>query len=162
MNAYVYEGVVIVSSRRLKLNSVLSGLRGVDWESLGVEWAVLFGGTAKRGEGRDIDLLVMYGGEAGLDDVLRVADEVSRVLGVEPDQVDVVIAGRAPCAIVVDAWRYGITVYSKRPKAPREWLLTRIIICHDYEISRRKLEIIAAAIKGVERRWGRHRHPIKT
>ncbi len=83
-----------------------------------------------------------------LDVSLRVAEK----LGVDPDRVDVVLAGDAPCVIIVDAWRHGITVYEEEPGRARERLLTQVIICHDYKLMRERLGVPRTAVKAIRRR----------
>jgi len=140
-------------ARMLSLDRVLGGLRSIDWRGLGVEWVVLHGSLAKRGVGRDVDLLIhraSVGGEAVLELSVKVADS----LGVDPDQVDVTEAREAPCALLREAWRSGIPVYEARPGAAREWLLVRVEVCNDYELSRRKLGVVEEAARAARRRWG--------
>ena len=86
-----------------------------------------------------------------LDVSLRVAEK----LGVDPDRVDVVLAGDAPCVIIVDAWRHGITVYEEEPGRAMERLLTQVIICHDYKLMRERLGVPRTAVKAIRRRWSK-------
>ena len=135
---------------RLRLEDVLAALRRVDWGRLGVAWAVVFGGLARRSEGRDVDLLVMpFHGVSPLELALRV----SEALGVDPDRVDVVLARDAPCAIILDAWRHGVVVYEEERGAAREWLLTRVKVCHDYRLMAERLGVARAAAEAMRRRW---------
>ncbi len=126
--------------------------RGVGWERLGVEWAVLFGSSA-RGRGRDVDILVKaehLNVDVLVDVILAAAD----ALGVDPSMVDVVEASRAPCPEVLDAWRRGVVLYERRPGAAREWLLYRVLLCWDYKVMREKLRVVETALEAARRRWG--------
>ncbi len=135
---------------RLRLEEVLAALRRVDWRRLEVAWAVLFGGLARRGEGRDVDLLVMpLRGVSPLELALHVSDAI----GVDPDRVDVVLAGGAPCALILDAWRHGVVVYEEEPGRARGWLLARVKVCHDYRVAAERLGVARAAAEAMRRRW---------
>ena len=80
------------------INRVVAALRSVDWGSLGVEWVVLYGSLARRGKGRDVDLLVDSGwpGRWGLSWLLEVVMKVAEALQVDPSLVDVAEFKRAP------------------------------------------------------------------
>ena len=138
--------------RRLLKNPIVRGLKRVNWRRLGVRWAVLFGGLAGRGSGSDVDLLVLS--QRGLGGLLYVILEVSEALRIDPGLVDVVDASTAPCVILRDAWLNGVVVYEARRGEAREWLLPKVEICLDYEISRRKLGVVEEAVKAAKRRWG--------
>lgn len=137
---------------RLRAGWVLARLALLDWRGAGVEWAVLHGSLARRGVGRDVDLLVYT--PRGPRGVLEVALRVSDVLGVDPGLVDVTEAREAPCALVREAWRWGVVVYESRPGVARGWLLARVEVCHDYEVSRRRLGVVEEAARAARRRWG--------
>jgi len=135
----------------LERGRVLEGLRGVAWGRFGVEVAVLFGSLARRGRGRDVDLLVHS--PRGLDR-LSLALEVAAALGVDPGLVDVVPLRDAPCVIVVEAWRRGVVVYEARRGARLDTLLPAVKVCWDYSISVRRLRVVETAAKAMLRRWG--------
>ena len=132
------------------MGGAVDALRRVDWRRLGVEWVVLFGSSA-RGRGRDFDLLVMAGDAEAL---VAAALAASEALGVDPDRVDVVRAASAPCVIVLDAWKRGVVVYEEERGAAREWLASRVMVCWDYSVWRRRLKVVETAIESAVRRWG--------
>ena len=134
----------------LELEKIVEGLRRVDWDRLGVDWAVLFGSLARRGSGRDVDLLVMPRGE-GFDPV-DAAVEIAEALGLDASLVDVVDARRAPCPVILEAWRRGIYIHGRA--LAREWLLARVWVCYDYAIAKEKLGITSRALQSMEARWG--------
>jgi hypothetical protein len=134
---------------------VLAALRSVDWRGLGVGWAVLYGSLARRGSGRDVDLLIEPSGPSGRDPgwLLDVIVWVAEALRVDPGLVDVVEFRRAPCAVVREAWRLGIPVYEARRGLARDRLLVAVKVCHDYELARRKLRVAETAVRAMRRRW---------
>ena len=138
----------------LRAEDILPRLRRFPWGRHGARWVLVYGSLARKGTGRDIDLLVM--GIDGIDDVLNLVVELAEYLGLDPGLVDVVPASNdTPCAIVLDAWRNGIVVYAEDAREAREWLLRRAMICHDYSIMARKLRVVETAVRAARRRWGR-------
>ncbi len=132
-------------------------LRRLDWRRLGVCHVLLIGSLARRGRGRDVDLLVIPcdGRRLDAEERLRIVLEASEALGIEPDLVDVVDAGEAPCPLLVDAARHHHLIYTVDRSALLDALLHRLSICEDEEISARRLGLIDAALKAAARRWGR-------
>lgn len=116
---------------------------------------MLFGSLAGRGEGRDVDLLVMPRGGGGGWWRLELAAVVAEELGVDWLLVDVVEAGPdTPCPIVLDAWRRGRLVYEEEPGEARGWLLARVMVCVDYMVSAKRLGIPWVGVQAARRRWG--------
>ena len=140
----------------LERDSILAALRRVKWRQLGVRWVVLFGSLARKGVGRDVDLLVMPAENGGVRWRLKVAAVVGEAAGVDWSKVDVVEASpHTPCPIIYDAWRWGVIVYEDVRGLAREWLLTRVIVCGDYMVAAERLGVVRAAVEAVRRRWGR-------
>jgi len=133
----------------LELERVLGLLSRVDWRGLGAEWVVVFGGLAGRGRGRDVDLLV-----AGPVDVFGVVEAVARA-GLDPGLVDVVPLSRAPCEVILDAWKRGILVYEWERGVARRSLLARVIVCHDYRLMAEKLGVLERGPRRMRERWSR-------
>jgi len=132
------------------LEEILPRLRRVPWPSYGVKWVVLFGSLRAR-RGDDIDLLIY--GVKGSKEKLVLVLRVSEDLGISPDEVDVVPADDStPCPVILDAWRYGKIVYARDPGEPREWLLRKTMICYDYSIMSKKLEIVRTATRAARKR----------
>jgi len=138
----------------LSRERVLEVLRGIEWSGLGIEWAVLYGSLARRGLGRDVDILAHPREGLQGEWVLEVCLRISEALGVDPSAVDLASSSSAPCTIVMEAWRYKVIIYEAREGAAWDWLLTRVEVCYDYELARRKLGIPRASINAVKRRWG--------
>ena len=136
---------------------VLEKLRRINWRSLGVKTVVLFGSVARRGWGRDIDLLIdparPHPPGAGLGKLLlRIALEAEEATG---SSVDVVTLQEAPCPVILDAWRHDIVIYEEKPGEALTRLMWRLLVCLDYEASARKLGLTRVAARAAARRWGR-------
>ncbi len=143
-------------ARRLALDTVVSRLKSLDWHRLGIRHVVLFGSLARHGEGRDVDLLVASCREPmGFNDYIRMLDAVAEVLDVDWSQVDILEAGKAPCPVILDAWRNGVRIYSVDPRELRCWLLSRVKVCIDYQLWAKRLRIVEKASRAARRRWGR-------
>ena len=132
-------------------------LRRINWQALGVKRVMLFGSVARRGWGRDIDLLIdparPHQPGAGLGELLlRIALEAEEATG---SSVDVVALQEAPCPVILDAWRYGVVVYEEEPGEALTRLMWRLLVCLDYEASARKLGLTRVAARAAARRWGR-------
>ena len=139
----------------LRRERVMAALRRVNWVKLGAEWVVLFGSLAYRGVGEDIDLLVKPRGGGGAEWRLRTSIEVGEVIGVDWARVDVVEASNdTPCPIIHSAWRHGILAYEEEKGQARRWLLTRVMVCSDYELAMRRLRVIETGVMAARRRWG--------
>ena len=147
-----------------ELESVLPALRSIGWRELGVGHVILFGSLAVRGRGGDVDLLVLPAGMAGRgsgDDlwaesqmVGRILSEVAEAVRAPYHLVDIVLASDdTPCPIVGEAWANGVIVYTRSREELREWLLSRLSICLDYELQRRKLRVVETALSAGARRW---------
>jgi predicted nucleotidyltransferase len=138
----------------LRRDTVVDGLRRIDWAGLRVEWVVLFGSLARRNVGHDIDLLVKPKDGGGVEWRMSIAIEAAEAVGVDWGLVDVVEASvETPCPVIVDAWRHGLVIYEHTPGAARNWLRVRLMVCLDYEVSARKLGVLREASKSIIRRW---------
>lgn len=136
---------------------VLEKLRRLNWRALGVRTVVLFGSVARRGWGRDIDLLVDPAMPrrpgAGLGELLlRIAAEAEEAAG---SRVDVVALHEAPCPVILDAWRHGIVLYEEEPGEALTRHMWRLLVCLDYEASARKLDLTRVAARAATKRWGK-------
>ena len=140
----------------LEAHAVLEQLKRVDWAALGVCHVLLIGSLAKRGRGRDVDLLVFPCGRRRLDleELLRVVLAAADALRLDPSLVDVVDAERAPCPLLVEAAKHHRIVYTADRSALLDEFLRLLGICEDEEISARKLGVFEAAIEAAHRRWG--------
>jgi len=141
------------TGRRLARDSVLEALRSLPWRSLGARWVVLFGSLARRGTGRDVDLLAAPRRGVGPDWRLHIAEEAGEAIGCW-GCVDVVEAGSdTPCTIILDAWRHGIVIFEEDQGEARSWLLVRVKICGDYRLAAQRLGLREAARRAARRRW---------
>ena len=138
----------------LRRDSIVDTLRRIDWARLGARWVVVFGSLASKGVGRDVDLLVRPAGKGGAEWRLRMSVEIGEVIGVDWARVDIVEANTdTPCPIVYDAWRQGVVVYEERGGLAREWLLVRVMVCSDYGLAVKRLEVVKTAVRAARRRW---------
>ena len=135
----------------MRLADVLPRLKSVDWGSLGVCHAVIYGSLAKRGEGRDVDILIVWC--SGEGDLVSVAVQVADAVGADPSEVDVVDLERAPCPIVQDALG-GVVAHTVDRSALIDAIVRKAEICWDWEITMKKLRIIETAVNSAKRRWG--------
>ncbi len=133
----------------LVLEQLLPRLRRAPWRRLGVGWAVVFGGLARRGRGRDVDILV---DRLAVDRIEAIA-VLSEALDVDPGLVDIVELRDAPCPVVLDAYRRGVAVYEAEPGAARRSLLTRVKVCEDWQLALEKLRVVERAVQAARRRW---------
>ncbi len=151
-------GLALRARRRLLLNAVdiVERLGRLEWRKLGVCHVLLVGSLARRGVGRDVDLLVLPCGGKHLDmeEKLRVMLTVSDALGIDPDQVDVIVLDEAPCPLLEEAARHNVILYTVDQGALIDELLRRLGVCEDEAISSRKLNVIETAVRAALRRWG--------
>ena len=132
---------------------VVGVLRGFPWRRFGVCHVVLFGSLAREGRGRDVDLLVVPCRGVRLDPGVYL-DLVSMLywrLGVA---VDVVQFGDAPCPVLRDAWKHGITVYTVDRGQLLWMLMKRLDVCLDEEVRAKMLGLVETALRSARRRWG--------
>ncbi len=136
----------------LKARDIIEKLRHFPWGEFNVEWAVVFGGLAERGFGRDVDILV--NAKLGVEEKIELSLAIADFLDICWDCVDIVLFNEAPCPIAISAWRKGVIVYVRDKRVFREQVLARINVCEDYKLSFKKLDIIPTAIKAVKRKVG--------
>ena len=135
---------------------LLERLRSFEWRKFNVCHVILFGSLARRGEGNDIDLLLVPCSSRGSldpDTLLDMYSSLSKHLGVDPTLLDLVDASRAGCVLLIEAWRSGLIVYTVSRSKLLDYMLPRLSICEDELISVQRLGIVEAAVEAARRRW---------
>ncbi len=131
-------------------------LRRISWEEYGVCHVFLHGSLAKRGWGRDVDLLLVPCSPRKplpLEVLVVLVEEVSEALGVDPDLVDLADAARADCPLIVEAWRHGVIIYTRSRAELLDYMLPRLAVCEDDAISFEKLDVVGVGTRRALERW---------
>ena len=121
-------------------------LRAFDWAKYGVEFAILFGSLARKGEGNDVDIAVSRT-DKYFELLLALQDYL------DTEKVDLVMVDEdTNCYLVHEVFRGSITLYVKDDEAKRRmWKIARV--CEDFLIDAKKLDLVGRSVRAVMRKW---------
>ena len=123
----------------MERREVVEKLKSFDWEQRGVEFAVLFGSTARglAGPLSDVDIAVK-----GDVDVVELVLDISSLLDLPEDRVDVVVVNEEmPYSLLRAIAVEGIPVYVKDREAWRDFVVKALSLYLDFRVFVSKYEI---------------------
>ncbi|BFI74764.1 nucleotidyltransferase family protein [Sulfurisphaera ohwakuensis] len=132
----------------MKLTDVLDKLKAFKWTNYDLYFAVLFGSLAKKGEGNDIDIAVEFKKRMTLENYTRLWIDLTDYLNTE--KVDLtVINERTDCYLIHEVFSNSIILYME------DWwrIHRRAVICEDFLIDAKKLNVIENAARALVRKW---------
>ena len=132
----------------MKLGEVLEKLRAFDWAKHNVYFAVLFGSLAKKGEGNDVDIAVEFKGGKTFEKYINLWLDLTDYLNTE--KVDlVVVTDETDCYLIHEVFSNAYILYME------DWwrMHRRAVVCEDFLIDAKKLNVVENAGLAVMRRW---------
>lgn len=82
----------------------------------GVEYAILFGSLARKGQGKDIDIALKVKLKSGIE-LGKLLTDVAEALKVKEDDVDIVLLDDAPLGLLKTIIDEGVIIYGDESKA---------------------------------------------
>ena len=132
----------VVVGRSFKVS--LDALKSFPWGKY-VRFAFLFGSTATRGFGNDLDIAIS---EIGLEALGELLAELVKRLSLPEDYIDLVaVTERTPCPLVLEALK-GVPLYV----ADWDEVYRYFNVCQDQQIDSRKLKLLETALEAIWRR----------
>ncbi|MEM1627584.1 MAG: nucleotidyltransferase domain-containing protein [Sulfolobaceae archaeon] len=133
----------------MKLQDYLGKLKAFNWKKYNLYYAILFGSLVKKGEGNDIDIAVEFKKEKiNLSDYIELWSDLTDYLN--SDKVDlVIIKENTGCYLIHEIFNNGLILYME------DWwrVHRRAVVCEDFLIDAKKLNLIENAGKAILRKW---------